>query len=328
MGFSRRKKLLVSALTVALILFLVVPFLIPIPPLKGTFPPEMLGKPDSRFSLVNGLKVHYKVYGEGEPVFMLMHGFGAYSFSFDPVIEHLSRYGTVIAFDRPAFGFTERPVLDAWEGPNPYTNEFAADLAVGLMDELGVDRAILVGHSAGGAVAVLTYYRHPERVSALVLEDAAVYGGGAPWYIGLFLWLPQVQRLGPLLVRGIAGDSGISTLYLAWHDPSKITPDLIEGYRRPLMAENWDYALWQFTLASGRSGLESNLSKISVPVLVMTGSDDRIVPPSNAIRLAEEIPGSRLVVIPDCGHIPHEETPQEFLDAVVAFLRTSVLAGG
>ncbi|MDI9609555.1 MAG: alpha/beta hydrolase [Candidatus Verstraetearchaeota archaeon] len=325
MKFSRRKKILISSLAVILILFFVVPFLIPIPPLTGTFPPDRLGKSDSRFVEVNGIKVHYKIYGAGEPVFILMHGFGAYSFSFDPVIRQLSEYGTVIAFDRPAFGFTERPILDTWGGPNPYTNEFAADLAVGLMDELGVDKAILVGHSAGGAVAILTYYRHPERVSALVLEDAAVYGGGAPWYIGLFLWLPQVQRLGPLLVRGIAGDSGISTIYLAWHDDSKITPDTIEGYRRPLMAEGWDYALWQFTLASGRTDLKSNLSKISVPVLVMTGSEDKIVPPANAIQLSEDIPGSTLVVIPDCGHIPHEECPLEFLDAVMAFLQSNSL---
>ncbi|MDH7555584.1 MAG: alpha/beta fold hydrolase [Candidatus Methanosuratincola sp.] len=326
MKFSRRKKVLASALAIALIAFLVVPFLIPIPPLAGTFPPDRLGKSDSRFALVNGIKVHYKMYGSGEPVIVLMHGFGAYSFSFDPVMQPLSEYGTVIAFDRPAFGFTERPILDGWEGPNPYTNEFAADLAVGLMDELGIGKAILVGHSAGGAVAILTYYRHPERVSALILEDAAVYGGGAPWYISPFLWLPQVQRLGPLLVRGIAGDSGISTIYLAWHDDSKITPDIIEGYRRPLMADGWDYALWQYTLASGRSDLKSNLSSISVPVLVMTGSDDKIVPPTNAFSLAEEIPWSSFVVIPDCGHIPHEETPQEFLGAVISFLRASSLA--
>ncbi|MEM4656808.1 MAG: alpha/beta hydrolase [Candidatus Methanosuratincola sp.] len=325
MRLSRRKKILLLSLAVTLILFLVVPFLIPITPLTGTFPPDRLGKTDSRFAEVNGIKVHYKMYGAGEPVFILMHGFGAYSFSFDPVIRQLSEYGTVIAFDRPAFGFTERPILDAWEGPNPYTSEFASDLTVGLMDELGVDKAILVGHSAGGAVAILTYYRHPERVSALILEDAAVYGGGAPWYIGLFLWLPQVQRLGPLLVRGIAGDSGISTIYLAWHDDSKITPDTIEGYRRPLMAEGWDYALWQFTLASGRTDLKSNLSKISVPVLVMTGSEDKIVPPANAIKLSEDIPGSTLVVIPDCGHIPHEECPLEFLDAVMAFLQSNSL---
>ncbi|MEN3034759.1 MAG: alpha/beta fold hydrolase, partial [Candidatus Methanosuratincola sp.] len=92
------------------------------------------------------------------------------------------------------------------------------------------------------------------------------------------------------------------------------------------MADGWDYALWQYTLASGGIDLKSNLSSISVPVLVMTGSDDKIVPPTNAFSLAEEIPGSSLVVIPDCGHIPHEETPQEFLGAVISFLRASSLA--
>lgn len=326
MKLSKRKKVLIAVLGSLLFIFFVVPFLIPIPPLAGTFPPERLGKTDSRFAEVNGIKVHYKVYGSGEPAILLLHGFGAYSFSFDPVAQPLSEYGTVIAFDRPAFGFTERPILSNWSGPNPYTNEFAADLAVGLMDSLGIGQAVLVGHSAGGAVALLTYYRHPERVSALILEDAAVYGAGTPWYMEILLRLPQAQRLGPLLVRGIAGEAGINTIYLAWHNDSKITPDTLEGYRRPLMAENWDYALWQYTLASGGLDLRTNLSTISVPVLIISGSEDSIIPSSSAITLADQIPGSSLVLIPECGHIPHEESPQQFLDAVANFLQSTGLA--
>lgn len=316
----RKRSVIVIALLFILLIFFVVPYLIPIPKLPGTFPSDALGKEDSKFLVVNGVKVHYKLYGSGEPAIILMHGFGAYSFSFDSVMKDLSKYGTVIAFDRPAFGFTERPLLDGWKGPNPYTNEFAADLAVGLMDKLGIDNAILLGHSAGGAVALLTYYRHPERVSALILEDAAVYGSGTSWYTKLFLYLPQFQRLGPLLVRSIAGESGINTIYLAWYNDSKITPDIIEGYRRPLMADNWDYALWQFTLASKDLKLAEKLSRISVPVLIITGTEDQIIAPSDAARLATEIPNAVLVSIKNCGHIPHEERPEEFLNAVISFL--------
>jgi len=276
--------IIVAAVTIAL---LVVPFLIPISPLTGTFPPEMLGNADSRFVELNGINVHYTVRGSGEPVIILLHGFGAYLFSFDPVLEELAEYGTVIAFDRPAFGFTARPILDSWSGPNPYTSEFASDLTIALMDSLGVAKAILVGHSAGGAVAMLTYYRHPERVQALVMEDAAIFGsGGAPSYISALAWLPQVQRLGPLLVRSIAGDSGISTIYLAWHDDSKVSPDTIEGYKRPLMAKDWDYALWQFTVAAHPLNLDLNLTAISVPTLVITGDDDQIIPTSESVKLA------------------------------------------
>ncbi len=310
--------IIVAAVTIAL---LVVPFLIPISPLTGTFPPEMLGNADSRFVELNGINVHYTVRGSGEPVIILLHGFGAYLFSFDPVLEELAEYGTVIAFDRPAFGFTARPILDSWSGPNPYTSEFASDLTIALMDSLGVAKAILVGHSAGGAVAMLTYYRHPERVQALVMEDAAIFGsGGAPSYISALAWLPQVQRLGPLLVRSIAGDSGISTIYLAWHDDSKVSPDTIEGYKRPLMAKDWDYALWQFTVAAHPLNLDLNLTAISVPTLVITGDDDQIVPTSQSVKLASNIAGATLVVVPECGHIPHEEAPSAFLDAMVNYL--------
>lgn len=314
-------KITLVIFAVAVVALLVVPFLVPIPPLTGTFPPERLGTAESRFVELNGVTVHYTVHGSGEPVIILLHGFGAYLFSFDPVIEGLSEHGTVIAFDRPAFGFTERPILDRWSGPNPYTNEFASDLTVALMDNLGVDEAVLVGHSAGGAVAMLTYYRHPEKVKALVMEDAAVFGGGgAPTFISALAWLPQVQRLGPLLVRSIAGDSGIGTIYLAWHNDSKVSPDTIEGYKRPLMAHDWDYALWQFTAAAHPLNLDLNFSSISVPTLVITGDDDQIVPTSQSVKLASSIVGATLVVVPECGHIPHEESPSAFLSAMANFL--------
>ncbi len=320
-AMKRLYKATLGAVAAVIVLLLVVPFLIPIPPLIGTFSPERLGGADSRFVELNGVTVHYTVHGSGEPVIILLHGFGAYLFSFDPVVAELAKYGTVIAFDRPAFGFTERPILDSWSGPNPYTSEFALDLTVALMDYLGVEKVILVGHSAGGAVAMLTYYRHPERVQALVMEDAAIFGGGgAPSLISALAWLPQVQRLAPLLVRSIAGDSGVSTIYLAWHDDSKVSPDTIEGYKRPLMAQDWDYALWQFTAASHPLYLDQNLSSISVPTLVIAGDDDQIVPTTQSVTLASDIPGATLVVVPECGHIPHEEAPSAFLDATAGFI--------
>jgi pimeloyl-ACP methyl ester carboxylesterase len=318
----RKRYKVLSIIAVAILTaLLAVPFLIPISPLAGTFPPQRLGNAESRFADLNGVTVHYTIRGSGEPVIILLHGFGAYLFSFESVMGALSGHGTVIAFDRPAFGFTERPILNGWSGPNPYTNEFASDLTIALMDHLGVGKAILVGHSAGGAVALLTYYRHPERIQALVMEDAAVFGsGGAPTFISALAWLPQVQRLGPLLVRSLAGDSGIGTIYLAWHNDSKVTPDIIEGYKRPLMAHDWDYALWQFTAAAHPLNLELNFSSISVPTLVITGDDDQIVPTAQSVKLASSIPGATLVVVPACGHIPHEEAPPDFLSAMDDFL--------
>jgi len=296
------------------------PFLIPIPPLQDTVPAEQLADPDSRFTGVDGLRVHYKTLGQGQPALVLLHGFAASVFSWREVMAPLAETRTVIAFDRPAFGLTERPIPGDWQGESPYSPDAQVDLTIGLMDELGVERAILVGNSAGGTIAALTALRHPERVEALVLVDPAIYvGGGSPDWLRPILRTPQMRRIGPLFARAIRNwgeDFGRS----AWHDPSRLTPEIWEGYKKPLQVENWDRALWEFTLASRSSNLAEGLDELHMPVLIITGDDDRIVPTGQSVRLAGELPNAELVVIPDCGHVPHEECPEPFLDATRAFL--------
>jgi pimeloyl-ACP methyl ester carboxylesterase len=310
---------LLIALGALLIILLVGPFLVPVPPLEGTVPPERLADPDSRFIEVNGITVHYKMAGSGRPAFILLHGFAASTFSWREVIGPMSEWGTVVAFDRPGFGLTERPLQ--WTGRSPYSPESQSDLTVGLMDALGIERAVLVGNSAGGTLAILTALTYPERVEALVLVSPAVYvGGGTPAWLRPFLNTPQMRHLGPLLARQIQ-DWGVDFARSAWHDPEKLTPEIWEGYTKPLRAENWDRALWEVTRASRPLGLETRLGEVRVPVLVITGDDDRIVPTQQSVRLAGEILGAQLAVIPECGHVPQEECPGPFLEAVEAFLR-------
>jgi len=317
-------KAAIRALLVVLLLvlaaLLIGPFLVPVPALEGTMPPEQLADPDSRFVEINGLRVHFKTAGTGEPVLVLLHGFASSTFSWREVTGPLAELGTVIAFDRPAFGLTERPMPGEWQGESPYTPESQAALTIALLDWLGVDKAVLVGNSAGGTISVLTVLRYPDRVQALVLVDAAVYsGGGAPGWVRPLLRTPQMRRLGPLFARAIrtwGEDFGRS----AWHDPSRLTPEVWAGYRKPLQVDNWDRALWEFTLASHPLGLDRQIDRIQVPTLVITGDDDRIVPTEQSIRLAAELPAAELVVIPNCGHVPHEECPAAFLSATVDFL--------
>jgi pimeloyl-ACP methyl ester carboxylesterase len=300
---------------VLLLAALIVPFLIPVPPLKDTRPIEELADADSLFLVVNGLTVHYKIEGSGEPVFILLHGFGSSTYSWQKVQKKLSLYGgTAVAFDRPAFGLTERPLH--WEGQNPYSPEAQTDLVIGLMDKLGFQQAILVGNSAGGTVAAYTALRYPGRVQALVLVDAAIYtGGGAPGWVKPLLKTPQMRRLGPLIARNILG-RGDNLIQQAWHDPAKVTDEVLKAYRMPTFIENWDKALWELTLASRDLKLEDRLDELNLPVLVITGDDDRIVPTEESIRLADELPSATLVVIPECGHVPQEECPDAFLEAI------------
>lgn len=315
---KRAVKILGSIFAIFLIVLLVGPFLIPVPPLENTVSAESLAEADSKFIEVNGIRVHYKQLGEGEKTFILLHGFGASVFSWREVMEPLSQFGTVIAYDRPAFGLTERPM--EWKGENPYSQDAQVELVIGLMDALGVEKATLVGNSAGGTVSMLAALKYPERIESLILVDPAVYaGGGAPAWIRPLLGTPQFDHIGPLFARQLQAQ-GTEFLKTAWHDPSKITTEIFEGYQKPLQVENWDRALWFLTVSSNESGLADKVKDFNLPILVITGDDDRIVPTEQSLRLADELPNAELAVIVQCGHVPHEECPGEFMQAVQDFL--------
>ena len=299
---------------------LVGPFLVPVRPLKGTVPPEQLADADSRFIDVNGVKIHYKTLGSGEPALILLHGFAASTFSWGEVMAPLAELGTVVAYDRLSFGLTERPLPGDWTGDSPYSPEAQVAQLIGLMDALGLRQAVLIGNSAGGTVALQAALRHPDRVCALVLVDAAIYGsGGAPTWTKPLLGTPQFERLGPLLARSLASQ-GDRLLNRAWHDPSRVTPETKAGYRKALRVENWDRGLWELTKAGRELKLGERVKDVRVPTLVITGDDDRIVPTQQSLRLARELPGAELVVIPNCGHVPQEECPKAFLKATTDFV--------
>ncbi len=301
-----------------LVLLLVGPFLVPIPPLEGTVPPKTLADADSRFIELAGVNVHYKLTGAGAPTFLLLHGFGASTYSWHKVMEPLSDWGTVIAYDRPAFGLTERPLT--WDGVNPYDTEAQVTIVLGLLDTYGADEVILVGNSAGGTLAVYTALLYPERVKALILISPALYtGGGAPSFVRPLLHTPQLRRLGPLVTRQLLA-RGDALVESAWHNPALLTAEDRDGYTRPLQAENWDKALWEMTLAAGYPDLVAQLDALTLPVLVITGDDDRIVPTADSSRLAGELPNAELLVVPQCGHVAHEECPAAVMQAIEVFL--------
>lgn len=318
---NRFLRILGGILIFLLVVLLIGPFLVPVPPLENTVTAESLADEDSEFIEVNGVNVHYKLNGNGESVFILLHGFGASLFSWREVTAPLAEFGTVIAYDRPAFGLTERPL--EWEGESPYSQDSQVELVIGLMDALGIEKATLVGNSAGGTIAMLTALKYPERVEQLILVDPAVYaGGGAPAWVRPLLGTPQMRHLGTLFARQIQA-RGPELVELAWHDPSRMPPGVMEGYQKPLQVNHWDKALWELTVSSRESGLGERVNEFDLPVLVITGDDDRIVPTEQSVRLASEIPNAELVVIPQCGHVPHEECPNEFIRAVTDFLGRS-----
>jgi pimeloyl-ACP methyl ester carboxylesterase len=109
-------------------------------------------------------------------------------------------------------------------------------------------------------------------------------------------------------------------LVKAWYDSSKITPEIVSNYRKPLQIANWDRALWELTIANAPTHIVDRLNELKLPVLVITGDHDQIVPTELSVRLFKEIPGAQLSMINACGHVPQEECPDAFLSAAGKFI--------
>lgn len=296
------------------------PLLLPYPRMADLYLAEAVQDADSRFVEVDGVSVHYKERGDPNgPLILLLHGFGASTYSWEAVIDELAEYGHVVAYDRPAFGLTDRPMPDEWEGISPYGEEWNVKLVIALMDHFGAGQAILIGNSAGGRVALATAVEYPQRVRGLVLVDAAY--GESKW--GVFKRVvflsPQMRKVGPILVRSIS-KSGVDTIYRAWSDPSLVTDAVLTGYQKPLQIQNWDRALWEFQRAGQRPAIDSHFVSMMLPVLVVSGADDQIIPLESSEKLAEQLGNAQLEVFEQCGHVPHEECPERFMSVVGTYL--------
>lgn len=288
---------------------------------------------DSEFYEVQGLRVHVKRAGEGLPALVLLHGFGASTFSWREVMGPLAERSLVVAYDRPAFGLTDRPLSgewepDVWPGGSPYGPEAQVEILARILDALGVERAVLVGNSMGGAVAALAAARLPERVQALVLVDAHLESSGPPTAAQALMGSSIGRRVGPTMLSPLA--AGIRPALRALvAEAATVTPEMVEGYARPLRLPRAAKALWELTLAGVIQVGEAELGRIAVPTLVLRGETDRVVTAAAAQRAAELIPGATLRTIPGAGHLPQEEQPTLFIQAIEEFLgAASPLPGG
>ena len=249
------------------------------------------------------------------PLLLLLHGFGASSFSWRQVNGPLSKLGEVVSYDRPAFGFTERPT--EWAQTNPYSLSGQMQLLDGLIAKFGQGRRIvLVGHSAGGQIAAEFARINRDKVSSLILVDPAILTtGGIPPWLTWALDIPQIDRVGPLLVGQISS-SGDAVIRQSWFDESKITPQIFDGYHAPLEIKGWERAFWEFVKAPKTTELSKNLDQVAQPTLIITGDADTIVPTAEALELAALMPSAELEVIAKTGHLPQEESPVAFIEAI------------
>jgi pimeloyl-ACP methyl ester carboxylesterase len=322
---KRLFRIVLIFLLVVLLVVLVGPFLIPVRPLEGLSSPAALAQENSEFLTLiylgtDGIDIHYRRGGEGEPAFVLLHGFAGSLFTWDTVFDDFAARGRTLAYDRPPFGLSERLVAGDWTEGNPYAPDAAVAQLFALLDQQGIDRAILVGNSAGGTLALRAALAQPERVAGLILVSPAVLaGGGTPAFVQPLLRSPQLERIGPLIARVFLGqEDGLESA--AYYDAGTVTEEQRAKSRLGLQVENWDRALWEFTAASQASNLTDALADVTMPVLVVSGENDLVVPVSQSVALAEQLPDAEVVIIPACGHLAQEECPVPLLEAVNAWL--------
>jgi len=286
----------------------------------------MENRRESKFIEINGFTVHYHIADNGKPLMVLLHGSFLSIRSWRFVFEKLAERATVIAFDRPAFGRTSRPLPSSKNGVS-YSPEAQTDLVIALIEKLGFNKAVVVGNSTGGTLALLTALRYPEHVTGLVLVDAMVYSGYATSEVPAFM-KPLMKSMTPLFSRLMK--VLITKLYDRntrgfWYKKERLTDDVLAAFRSDLMIGDWSRAFFELFLETHNLNLAYRLKTISLPSLVITGEYDLTVKTEESLRLARELPGAELAVIPDCGHLPHEEQPEAFLLAVQKFLKNVVV---
>lgn len=317
---SRWKRIILGIGMFLCLFILVGPFLVPVPELQGLVPAEKFADPDSKFIDINDVTVHYKETGSGDTTFILLHGFGASTYSWREVMDDFAQRGHVIAYDRPAFGLTERPMPEDWK-ENPYGMKANIELLRGLLDFFGVEKAVLVGNSAGGGVAVAFALEYPQRVESLILVDPGVGGGYGPqfpaWALPL-MWTPQMRHLGPLMMRDYQ-ESLPNTIQREWYDQTKLTDGIKQTYLNILEIKNWDRAFYELTFAPAYPELRPLLPQLAVPTFIIAGAEDRLIRSWYFEAISQEIPAP-LVLLPQCGHVPQEECPESFMEEVAKFL--------
>lgn len=269
----------------------------------------------SRFANVGGLRIHFQEKGSGIPI-VLIHGYTSSVYTWKDEFETLSQKYHVVAIDLKGFGFSEKPDGD-------YSRRAQGELVTGLLDQLHIDKAWLVGNSMGGETALNVAVDHPERVLGLVLIDSSgvkVEGRTslAPWY----LQIPVVGRV--LTALALTSDGLVRQgLKKSFYDDSKITDDRVAFYFQPLRTIGGQLAATRAREQFEQFPVEDKISSITVPTLLIWGAEDELIPLAAGKKMNELIRGSRLVVFELCGHVPQEEMPERVLSEISNFVNSA-----
>jgi pimeloyl-ACP methyl ester carboxylesterase len=260
---------------------------------------------------VAGIRLRVRDTGpRGAPAVILLHGFGASLDTWEPWALVLSKHYRVVRFDLPGFGLT---------GPDPardYSDQRTVVILAALMDRLGVAKASLIGNSLGGKIAWNFAVDEPTRVETLVLISPDGFASPGFEY-GKKPQLPAVLKLLPYTMPKFMLRMNLAVAYA---DPKHLSDAVLTRYADMMRAPGDRGAMLD---RMGQVMLQDPaplLRRITAPTLLLWGEKDGMIPFSNAEDYLRDIPGSKLVALPDLGHVPFEEEPETSLRPVVAFL--------
>lgn len=281
--------------------------------------------PIGQFIEVDGLRLHYVVQGQGAgPALLLVHGASSNLRDFtSSILPELAKNHRVIAFDRPGYGYSERPKGE-WQNP--------AKIAALLLDachRLGIDKPIIVGHSWAGSVVMASLVEMPERISAGVL-----LAGVAGHWAGSVGWTYDVGSLpilGPLFAWAVVTPAGQLLLpqevqpVLA---PSPVPDHYIEEIAAPLALRPWSFEdnVEDMTrLNLYMQNLSPRYDQIRLPLLMIHGDADTLVPFWNhGRRVVPVVPQAQVVMIAHAGHALHHTHTQEVVRAINQFATEAI----
>lgn len=271
----------------------------------------------SCFIDVDGVRVHYQEAGdEHAPAMVLIHGFASSTLVWSSVFLKLAEAGyRVIALDMLGYGYSAKP------RNGEYTIAGQAKLLVRLLDRLGIPRAIFVGSSYGGAVAATCALDYADRVEKLILVGAV--NNNRPLAFTL-MRLFGSRVLGDVVSPLLIGSRRLLRRRMKGvYDRHSWVLDerRVDARHLPLRAAGTQRAIIRTVRRWDAERISRDAHLITQPTILLWGENDLEIPLADGERLHASIPGSRLIVFLDCGHIPHEEYPEAFTNVVTEFCK-------
>jgi pimeloyl-ACP methyl ester carboxylesterase len=276
---------------------------------------EAANPPAGKFVEVDGVRLHYVDRGTGSVV-VLLHGNGVMlqDYEVSGVLGLAAANHRVIAFDRPGFGYSDRPRTTMW------TPSVQGTLIARALKQLGVENAVVVGHSWGAIVALSMALDHAEVVAGLVLLSGYYYGSARPDV--LLGSAPAIPVVGDVLAHTLAPLTGLLVgpgAVKASFSPAPVSPKFadvpVAMALRPsqVRATSADTAM----MIPGAMAISGRYSELELPIIIMAGEGDLIAHVGkHAERLAEQVSGVELRIIPGQGHLFHYAVPEQVVAAI------------